>query len=223
MKSAFLVHMPESKPLSIYRALLKHYGPQDWWPAETPFEVVVGAVLTQRTSWKNVELAIENLKRAGLMDLEALTGSDPELIQENVRPSGFYRVKAQRVMNLARHLKACGGLDEFFSRDMSSLRKELLALEGIGKETADSILLYAGSKPIFVVDAYTLRLCERLGLPIKKPSYDEIQAYFQAAIPKDVKLYREFHALIVIHGKERCRTKPICKNCPLQKKCEFQK
>lgn len=218
------MNMVEKTPIGIYHTLLKHYGPQHWWPAETPFEVVVGAVLTQRTSWKNVEIAIENLKRVGLMSVDTMAKSGLGRIRANIKASGFYKVKARRILNLARHLKTnYGSLKRFFSKDVSSLRKELLAFEGIGKETADSIILYAGEKPIFVVDTYTKRLCSRLPLPVKNYSYDEVQTYFQCSLPRSVKLYKEFHALIVAQGKRKCRTRPTCSQCPLLRMCNFPK
>ncbi|MCK5547697.1 MAG: endonuclease III domain-containing protein [Thermoplasmata archaeon] len=214
--------MRDRAPLSIYETLLDHYGEQHWWPAETPFEVIVGAVLTQRTSWTNVEMAIENLKRAGMMNVDAIAGSDLDTLREMVRPSGFYNVKAERIRNLSRYLRDNhGGLDEFFAQDLSDMRRELLDLAGIGKETADSIILYAADKPMIVVDAYTKRLCQRLPFPVKTLSYDHIQSYFQDSLPPNVSLYKEFHALIVIHGKERCRTKPLCTDCPLARLCRY--
>jgi endonuclease-3 related protein len=213
-------HMNEV--MGVYKALLDRYGPRGWWPADTPFEVMVGAILTQRTSWANVEHAIGNLKKASLLEVERLASASPERVMELVRPSGFYRQKAKRVMNLARHVSSnYRNLGEFFEKPVHELRSELLALEGIGKETADSIILYAGEKPIFVVDAYTKRLCQRLGLPIQHWSYDGMQSYFQENLPEDIELYKEYHALIVHHCKERCRTRPACEGCPLICRCAF--
>lgn len=213
-------HMNEV--MKVYRILLGHYGPRGWWPADTPFEVMVGAILTQRTSWANVELAIRNLKESGLLEVEGLASARPKRVMELVRPSGFYRQKAKRVMNLARHVSSdYRSLDEFFQKPVRELRMELLAIEGIGKETADSIMLYAGEKPVFVVDAYTNRLCERLGLPVETGNYDEVQSFFLGNLPRDVELYKEFHALIVHHSKETCRKKPACDVCPLIGRCAF--
>lgn len=213
-------HMNEV--IRVYRALLDRYGPREWWPADTPFEVMVGAILTQRTSWANVELAIRNLKDSGLLDAKRLASARPRKVMELVRPSGFYRQKAERVMNIARHFGSnYSSLDLFFEKPVPELRSELLELDGIGKETADSIILYAGEKPIFVVDAYTRRLCERLGLEVDTTSYDRIQSFFQGNLPEDVELFKEFHALIVHHCKERCRTNPYCEGCPLVRKCAF--
>jgi endonuclease-3 related protein len=210
--------------MSVYKALLNRYGPQDWWPADTPFEVMVGAILTQRTSWGNVEQAIRNLKESGLLEVEALASATPKRIMGLVRPSGFYKVKTARILNLARHIESsCESLEEFFDKPVPDLRKELLALEGIGKETADSIILYAAGRPIFVVDAYTKRLCERLPLPVDARNYDVIQSYFQRSIARDVRLYKELHALIVHHCKDICRTKPICAGCPLLGMCKYPK
>jgi endonuclease-3 related protein len=213
-------HMNEV--IRVYGALLDTYGPRGWWPADSFFEVMVGAVLAQRTFWGNVELAIRNLKEADLLDIKRLASASPRKVMELVRPSGFYRQKAKRVMNLARHIvSSYESLDEFFEKPIPELRNELLELEGIGKETADSIILYAGEKPIFVVDAYAKRLCERLGLSVDTRTYDGVQSFFQGNLPEDVELFKEFHALIVHHCKERCRTKPDCEGCPLASKCAF--
>jgi endonuclease-3 related protein len=209
-------------PPKLYRLLLDHYGKQNWWPAESPFEVMIGAILTQRTSWRNVEIAINRLKRAGLLSVDSMAKSRLSTIEENVRSSGFYRVKARRVHNLARHIASrYGSLKEFLDKDAKILRGELLELDGIGDETADSIILYVANKPVFVVDAYTRRLCERIPLPVNGVSYRNIQEFFEGSIPKKVDLYKEFHALIVVHGKENCRTKPLCGRCPLMKLCEY--
>jgi endonuclease-3 related protein len=208
---------------NIYQTLLKHYGPQHWWPGDTPFEVMVGAILTQRTSWRNVEQAIKNLKKAGLMTADSIAGSSVDKIRSLVRPSGFYNVKAERLFSLARYLNEnYDSPEDIFKNDIQDVREELLGLRGIGKETADSMILYAGNNPIFVVDAYTKRMCERLDIPVKSLDYDDLQSYFQEAMPKDANIYKEFHALIVIHGKEMCKTRPVCKGCPLQSICCFR-
>ena len=203
--------------LSVYQRLLNHFGPQGWWPAETPFEVIVGAILTQQTAWANVEKAIQNLKRQGLLDVHALATASLGRIEKCVRCTGFYRQKAARLADVSRYLaeKWGGDLDRFFAQPLEEARKELLALKGVGFETADSILLYAGGKPIFPVDAYTVRMCRCLGIEAK--GYEELRAYFEERLPRDVELYKEFHALIVELGKNYCRKNdPRCSKCPLR-------
>jgi endonuclease-3 related protein len=203
-------------PGSVYRRLLEHFGPQGWWPKRNCFsppelEVCVGAILTQNTAWKNVEKALENLREAGCTDLKALAGTSREMLEGLIRPSGFYRQKAG-------YLKGLFGFMEGRSlKDVA--REELLALKGIGPETADSILLYACGKPRFVVDMYTRRVFSRLGL-LKEQDYHRVQAYFESSLPRDVEVYREFHALIVELAKGFCRAKPACSGCPLGEICE---
>ena len=206
--------------MEIFEALLKAYGPLHWWPAETPFEVCVGAILTQNTNWGNVEKAIVNLKRDGVLSIDALGEIDRERLAELIRPSGFFNVKSVRLKDfigwvLERH----GSLDTMFAGDWRALRDELNAVRGIGRETCDSILLYAGEKPSFVVDAYTKRLFSRLGLVSENASYEEVRALFMNALPLDAPLFNEYHALIVEHCKRHCRKKPICEGCPLKGLC----
>lgn len=208
--------------LRCYRALLEAYGPQGWWPGEGPFEVMVGAVLTQNTAWGNVERALENLKAAGVLSPAGLYRLPREGLECLLRPAGTYRVKAARLRALLEYLfSRHGGDPTAFSRgDWTLWREELLAVPGIGPETADSILLYAAGRPTFVVDAYTRRLLERLGLLPTPPSYEHIRAFFMAHLPPDPDLYGEYHALIVRHGKERCRkSRPRCPGCPLAPLC----
>ncbi|HJV36916.1 endonuclease III domain-containing protein [Geomonas sp.] len=206
--------------MEIFEALLKAYGPLHWWPAETPFEVCVGAILTQNTNWGNVEKAIVNLKREGVLSIDALWEIEQERLAELIRPSGFFNVKSARLKDfigwvLERH----GSLNAMFSGDWQSLRDELNAVRGIGRETCDSILLYAGDKPSFVVDAYTKRLFSRLGLVSESATYEEIRSLFMDALPLDAPLFNEYHALIVEHCKRHCRKKPICEGCPLKGLC----
>lgn len=210
--------------MDIYIHLSKHFGDQMWWPADTPFEVMIGAILTQQTTWKNVEQSIKNLKAAGLLEIEPLAKAPIERVEDCVRNSGFFRQKAKRIKSLAQHLLENheGDLDTFFKRDVETLRSELISLEGIGPETADSILLYADSKIIFVVDAYTFRTFKRLGMDFKG-SYKKAQDFFQSSLPGNIKIYRNYHALIVELGKKYCRTKPLCPNCPLNNRCEYNK
>jgi endonuclease III related protein len=206
--------------MEIFEALLKHYGPLHWWPADSPFEVCVGAILTQNTNWTNVEKAIVNLKREGLLSIEALWDIDRERLAELIKPSGFFNIKTGRLKDfigwvLERH----GSLDAMFGMEWEALRNELNGVRGIGRETCDSILLYAGEKPTFVVDAYTKRLFSRLGVVGETDSYEKVRAVFMQALPQDATLFNEYHALIVEHCKRHCRKKPICEGCPLRGIC----
>ena len=203
--------------LEIYNKLRAHFGRQYWWPAETPFEVIVGAILTQQTAWKNVEKAICSLKKLNLMTPEAIAASDLETLEKAVYTSGFYRQKALRLKKLSEYLvkNYNGSLGKFFSMDMMEVRKELLGLDGVGFETADSILLYAGGKKIFVIDAYTKRMCTCLKL-CSCNSYENLRHFFENNLPEDIELYKEYHALIVELGKNYCKTKPDCEKCPLK-------
>ncbi len=209
--------------LEIFDTLLETYGERFWWPAETPFEVCVGAILTQNTNWGNVEKAIANLKREGLLSLQGLRDVPTEQLAELIRPAGYFNVKSVRLKDFIAWLVTCrgGSLDTFFAGPLAAIREELLRVRGVGPETCDSILLYAGHKPSFVVDAYTKRLFSRLGLISHKASYDQVRDLFMGNLPPDVKLYNEYHALIVAHCKERCRTRPLCSGCPLFSSCKF--
>ena len=205
--------------LELYEQLLAAYGPRHWWPAETPFEVCVGAILTQNTNWLNVEKAIANLKEAGLLSVEALIRVDPLELGEVIRPAGFFNVKSRRLKSFVTWLmlRAEGSLETLFATDWRLLRRELLSISGVGAETADSILLYAGEQPTFVVDAYTRRLLFRLELlPAEDSGYEEVRTLIMAALPQEVPLFNEYHALIVQHCKERCRKRPLCEGCPLR-------
>jgi len=208
---------------AFYDRLLAAYGPQGWWPADSPFEVAVGAILTQNTNWKNVERAIANLKREGLLDAAALARTDAERLAEVIRPAGYYRVKAKRLQNFIRLLeKQFGGsLDALFALGAASLRETVLGVTGIGPETADSIILYAAHRPVFVVDAYTARVLHRHGLAEADATYEDLQALMQDALEEDVGLYQEFHALLVAVGKRQCKkAAPLCRGCPLQESLE---
>ncbi|MCD6581612.1 MAG: endonuclease III domain-containing protein [Desulfuromusa sp.] len=207
--------------LHIYQTLLDHYGPRDWWPAKTPFEVVVGAILTQNTNWKNVEKAIANLQQADVLTLEAILNLEREKLEQLIRPSGFFRQKAERLQLFCRYLQEHhqGKLDRLFDQDLNPVREELLSLNGIGPETADSILLYAGQLPSFVVDAYTNRLFRRIGILSGTEKYAEVRDLFMSHLPEEIQLYNEYHALIVIHCKDFCRKKPLCNNCPCADIC----
>ena len=208
--------------MEIFETLLKSYGPLHWWPADTPVEVCVGAILTQNTNWLNVEKAIVNLKREGLFSLEALWDIDRERLADLIRPSGFFNVKSARLKDFAGWvLGGYGSLDAMFSGYWGELREELIGVRGIGRETCDSILLYAGGKPSFVVDAYTKRLFFRLGLLGESDSYERVRALFMDALPRDSGLFNEYHALIVEHCKRHCRKKPLCFGCPLRPVCPY--
>jgi endonuclease-3 related protein len=209
--------------LEIFDTLLDVYGPRFWWPAETPFEVCVGAILTQNTNWGNVEKAIANLKGEALLSPEALRDVPLARLAELIRTAGYYNVKSGRLKDFIGWLFAeyGGSLNRMFDRELRMLREELLKVRGIGPETCDSILLYAGHKPSFVVDAYTKRLFSRMSLVPENAAYDEVRSLFMTNLPADTGLYNEYHALIVEHCKERCRKKPLCETCPLRPRCGY--
>jgi len=209
-------------PDLVYDRLYARFGPQHWWPAETPFEVIVGALLMAQTSWTRVAEAVGNLKREDVLDPHALAAMPLPRLRRLVRPAGLYRTKPRRLQAFCRHVVrvADGDLDRYFARDLAVLRKELLSLDGIGPETADSILLYAAEVPTFVVDAYTIRVGRRLGL-FDTDRYAAVKTYFESRVPPDLEQYREFHALIVAHGKQICRPEPRCDACPLNDKCPY--
>jgi endonuclease-3 related protein len=202
----------------VYQRLFDTLGPQHWWPGQSPFEVMVGAVLVQNTNWQNVEKAIENLRQADLLEPHALYAVPPEELEELIRPAGYYRVKAKRLRSLLKLLvdRYDGSLEAMFQTRMSLLREELLQTNGIGPETADSILLYAGGMPSFVVDAYTCRIMARHGWIGFDSDYHQVQDYFSSNLPDDTQLFNEFHALLVRIGKDFCRkSSPKCQQCPL--------
>jgi endonuclease III related protein len=209
-----------NKMLEVYTHLLKTLGPQHWWPGDTPFEIIVGAVLTQNTSWQNVVRAIHNLREADLLDPTALYNVPLEELEELIRPAGYFRVKAVRLRNLLKLIveQYGGSLEKMFRTGLTNLRQELLAVSGIGPETADSIMLYAGNLPTFVVDAYTHRILARHGWFDFEADYHQIQDYLVSSLPQDPEVYNEFHALIVYLGKHYCKkTGPKCRECPLFK------
>jgi len=216
-------NLMKNRLMEIFELLLDQYGPRFWWPAESPFEVCVGAILTQNTNWGNVEKAIINLKVEGILSPEALRDVSVEQLAEVIRPAGFFNVKSKRLKDFIAYLFARhdGSLDAMFAGDWRELRRELQAVRGIGPESCDSILLYAGHEPTFVVDAYTKRLFSRLGLIDENAPYEEVRTLFMAHLPADVELYNEYHALIVQHCKEFCRKKPLCDRCPINQVCEF--
>jgi len=208
--------------LEIYRRLYGHYGPQRWWPAETPWEVMAGAVLTQNTAWTNVEKALANLKGAGALAPRALRELTHQELAALIRPSGYYQAKASKLKALAEFVGRYGDdLAGLFSEATPGLREKLLEVHGIGEETADSILLYAARRPVFVVDAYTRRIFSRLGLGPGGDSYPRWQGFFMEDLPPKEGLFNEYHALLVRHGKELCRKKPRCPPCPVKDICAF--
>jgi endonuclease-3 related protein len=207
-----------NKVYEIYEILLDHFGPQDWWPGDSSFEIMVGAVLTQNTNWANVSKAIENLRQENLLSFEKLHELPVELLAEKIRPAGYFNLKAKRLKKLLDFIdqEYCGSLEAMFAEDTLGLREKILTVKGIGPETADSILLYAGHKPVFVVDAYTHRIFSRHSIIAEEEGYYEIQEFFALSLPEDVKLFNEYHALIVQLGKEYCKkSKPLCSQCPL--------
>ena len=203
----------------IYELLYEAFGPQHWWPGDTPFEVMTGAILTQNTSWTNVEKAIANLKSAGCLSPEALHGVELSELAELIRPAGYYNIKAARLKNFLDWLfdSYGGSLTSLEPVTTSRLREELLSITGIGRETADSILLYALGRPVFVVDAYTARITVRHGLIDPEADYEQLRELFESNLPQDAQLFNEYHALLVRTGKEFCRPKARCPGCPLEK------
>lgn len=202
----------------IYNRLYSAFGPRHWWPGDSPFEVVVGAILTQNTNWKNVEKAIQNLKDAGEFTPERLHEIDIHKLAGLIKPAGYFNVKAKRLKKFINWLfkNYDGSLSQMFAQELAPLRERLLSVNGIGPETADSILLYAGNKPTFVVDAYTHRILSRHNLIPQESMYYDIKAFLEENLPEDVKLYNEYHALLVQLGKEYCRPKKRCESCPLR-------
>ncbi|MDD5326719.1 MAG: endonuclease III domain-containing protein [Phycisphaerae bacterium] len=203
----------------IYQLLFDRFGPQDWWPGETQFEIITGAILTQNTNWGNVEKAIANLKNADLLTPEKLYHLDAPKLAELIRPAGYYNIKTKRLKSFLDWLfnNYEGQLENLEALDTGRLREELLAVKGIGPETADSILLYAFDRPIFVVDAYTARVAVRHGLIEPDFGYEQLRDLFQSNLAEDVQLFNEYHALLVRLGKEFCRPNAKCPNCPLEK------
>lgn len=203
----------------IYQNLFDHFGPQNWWPGETPFEIIVGAVLTQNTNWKNVSKAIDNLREAGLLSFNSLKLLTVDEIATYIRPSGYYNLKAKRLRNLFDMIEEvyCGELDLFLQDSLVSGRENLLAVKGVGPETADSILLYACKLPTFVIDTYTHRVFSRHQLVDEETDYESMQDLFVSQLPQDVQLFNEYHALIVRVASMYCKkTNPLCEQCPLQ-------
>jgi len=216
--------MTENKLLlEIYDKLFACYGPQNWWPADEPFEIIIGAILTQSAAWVNVEKAITNLKESNTLSSEALRRMSESELAQLIYPSGYYNAKAVKLKAFAQWFGEQFGddLDELAIADIDSLRQQLLSVHGIGPETADSIILYAAGKPVFVIDAYTRRIIDRIGLSPDKDNYDSYQAFFMRNLPLDVQLFNEYHALLVCLGKNVCRKKPQCDACCLKEMCKL--
>ena len=207
-----------NKLRTFYDAMYAALGPQHWWPGETPTEVIVGAILTQNTAWRNVERAIDNLEQADALDWKRLRDLPQEALAELIRPAGTFNVKARRLKAFITWFwqRFDADLDEMFACPVDTLREELLSVSGVGRETADSIILYAGNLPTFVVDAYTARILYRHRLIDDSADYDEIKDLFESNLPADTQLYNEYHALLVRVGSLHCRPKPRCANCPLE-------
>ncbi|MEX1194361.1 MAG: hypothetical protein WED85_04800 [Dehalococcoidia bacterium] len=208
--------------LDIYGRLSDRYGPRHWWPADGPFEVIVGAILTQQTTWANVEKALANLKAAGALSPAAMRALTEDELATLIRPSGFYRSKARKLHAFLTLLfdRFAGDLARLLATSGANLRSLLLATHGIGPETADAILVYAAHQPYFVIDAYTRRTFSRIGLRPPHDTYDAWQAFFHDSLPADPPLFNEYHALIVEHGQGVCRSEPLCGDCPLSEICE---
>ena len=198
-----------------------HYGPQGWWPAASRFEVIVGAVLTQNTSWTNVERALANLQSAGRLSPEGISGLARDALAELIRPSGYFNVKSRRLKSVVQWFEDAGGFERLDAMATDTLRAELLAVHGVGPETADDILLYAFDRPVFVIDAYTRRLFARVVERPPAQSYEDWRAWFEDALPRRSALYNQYHALIVVHGKLVCRPRPRCTECPVADLCAF--
>lgn len=202
----------------MYHLLCNAFGPQRWWPGETPFEVAVGAILTQNTNWGNVEKAINNIKKQRALNADALQKMPIKKLASLIKPAGYYNIKTKRLKNFlnffVNHYKS--SIDKMKAEDTLCLREKLLNVNGIGPETADSIMLYALEKPVFVIDAYTKRILARHKLISEQATYHELQALFHKNLPKNTKLYNEYHALFVKLGKDYCKTKPRCGKCPMR-------
>jgi len=211
-------HSLSSTFMQMYRLMLDHRGPQNWWPADTELEVMIGAVLTQNTNWGNVEKAIRELRRHGMLSVAALAEAEASELARLIRPAGYFNVKAARLKNLVYFIRDRygGDLQEMLEEETENLRRSLLSINGIGPETADSILLYAAGRPVFVIDAYTRRILARHGICSPRAGYEEVQNLLSSNLPASPELFNEFHALIVAVGKHYCRKQPRCELCPLK-------
>lgn len=211
--------------LAVFDRLHAAHGPQHWWPGDTPFEIMVGAILTQNTAWTNVERAIDALDRANALDPDTIVTLPEAELAALIRPAGYFNVKARRLRNYCGWYLEEGGFESLKTRETGPLREALLSVNGIGPETADDILLYAFERPVFVIDAYTRRLFSRLALVDGEAGYEALRHHFEQALATagrdPVRLFNEYHALIVLHGKDVCRTRPLCAQCLLADRCSF--
>ncbi|HHH75569.1 MAG TPA: endonuclease III domain-containing protein [Phycisphaerae bacterium] len=211
--------------MEMYQAMRERFGPQGWWPGNGPLEICVGAILTQNTNWSNVEKAIANLRSAGVMTVDALAGIEQDQLAELIRPAGYYKLKSRRLGNFIAAVaafedfsdKGQGKIHAFLDRSVNTLREELVAINGIGLETADSIILYAACKATFVIDTYTCRIASRHGLICPEDGYEAVKELFESSLEQDIDLYNDFHAQLVAVGKNFCRPKPRCAGWPLEK------
>lgn len=205
--------------LHIYQILRKHFGHREWWPGDSPLEIAVGAILTQNTNWKNVEKAIANLKQAGAMSYRALRDIENDALAQLIRPSGYFNQKTLKIKALIAFVERDynGSLKRMFAEETLRLREGLLSVKGIGPETADSILLYAGGHISFVVDLYTYRVLTRHGWVGEDAKYDEMKSLFESGLPRELDLYNDYHAQLVAVGNQFCRKTPTCEGCPLEK------
>jgi endonuclease III related protein len=208
--------IPKNILLEIYQRLFKQYGPQAWWPADTPFEIMVGAILTQNTAWTNVEKAIQNLKEANSLNTHTIIKLADEKLAELIRPSGYFNVKTKRLKNYTNWFVSSGKFNGLNKLDDLELRNAVLTVNGIGPETADDILLYAFERPVFVIDAYTRRLLVKLQLISGNEPYEKLRAMFETSLDPEVELFKEYHALIVRHAKERCNKRTDCSHCAVE-------
>lgn len=211
--------MSSERLMGIFKLLSDRYGPQNWWPGDTKFEIAVGAILTQNTNWGNVEKAINNLKQADALCADKLHEMNIDTLANLIRPAGYYNIKAARLKNFINFLyeNYDSSLDNLENINVYDLRQQLLSIKGIGLETADSILLYALNKTVFVVDTYTCRILARHHLIETQADYEQVREFFESALPADTALFNEFHALLVQVGKTHCKPKPKCEGCPLEK------
>lgn len=207
----------------LYRRLHKAYGDRGWWPAEWRFEILVGAVLTQNTAWRNVEQAIENLRGKGWLSASELLVAGQAKVASAIRPAGYFNVKAKRLLNLCRWFVDVGGFDELDGWQTEDLREAVLSVNGVGPETADDILLYAFDRPVFVIDAYTHRILSRLGWIKGEYRYEWLRRGFEDALKPEVGRFKQFHALLVAHGARTCKPKPLCSACMLKRRCTFHR
>lgn len=222
MNDKCAVDLPKEVLCRVYRRLSAYHGHLGWWPGDSRFEIMVGAVLTQNAAWANVEKAIANLKEAGVLSLDGILSAEQVRLAQWLRPSGYFNLKAQRLRNLCVWLKNLGGEQALVDIETDTLRRSLLAVNGIGPETADDILLYAFERPVFVIDAYTRRIFSRLGLIQGKEHHEQLRLGFQQSLGEDVALFNDYHAQIVYLAKDICRPKPRCDQCPLQSECSWK-